>query len=319
MNLKAKICMKRNLIWVLLLVTLGACGGTSSTQTERKPVIGVSLLTTGNPFFKLLADAMLAEAQKQGYELVIVSADLDVNKQKNQLADFIVQNVAAVVLTPVDSKAIVTGVKQANEAGIPVFTADIALLAEGAEVVSHVATDNYQAGQVAGQAMIEALNGTGKVAIIDHPEVESVIQRTKGFQAALAASAPSIKVVSILPGGGEKDRSFKAAEDVLQAHSDLAGIFAINDMSALGAVAAIEKANKAGKIKVVGIDGLPEGKKAIKEGKVYADAIQHPDQIGQTTLFTIHKYMMGDPVPKQVLLNTDMYKQADAQKDPSVQ
>ena len=51
-------------------------------------------------------------------------------------------------------------------------------------------------------------------------------------------------MVAILPGGGDKAKSFKAAEDVLQSHPDLNGIFAINDPSALGAVAAVEKAGR---------------------------------------------------------------------------
>ena len=74
-----------------------------------------------------------------------------------------------------------------------------------------------------------------------------------------------------------KDQGYKAAEDALQAHSDLAGIFAINDPSALGARAALEKAGKADQVKIIGFDGQPEGKQAIKEGKIYADPVQFPN------------------------------------------
>ena len=87
--------------------------------------IGISVLTMTNPFFKVIADNVTAEAKKNGYETIVVSGEFDVAKQQNQVKDFIVKKVSAIILTPCDSKAIGTSIKEANEAGIPVFTADI--------------------------------------------------------------------------------------------------------------------------------------------------------------------------------------------------
>ena len=53
---------------------------------------------------------------------------------------------------------------------------------------------------------------------------------------------------------------------MLQAQPDLVGIFAINDPGALGARGAVEKAGKVGKVMIIGFDGQPEGKQAIKDG-----------------------------------------------------
>jgi ribose transport system substrate-binding protein len=143
----------------------------------------------------------------------------------------------------------------------------------------------------------------------------------KGFKEIIAEyntgrNQGKIEIVSELPGGGVKDLGYKAAEDLLQAHSDIAGIFAINDPSALGARAAIEKAGKAGVIKLVGFDGQPEGKQAIKEGKIYADPIQFPDRIGVETVRAIVKHFAGETQPAQLLIPTALYRQSDATKDP---
>ena len=92
-----------------------------------------------------------------------------------------------------------------------------------------------------------------------------------------------IHIVSELPGDGKKDQGYKCAEDALQAHPDLAAFFAINDPSALGARAALEKAGKADRVKIIGFDGQPEGKQAIREGLIYADPVQYPDRIGAMT------------------------------------
>jgi ribose transport system substrate-binding protein len=314
--------LRTGLLTGLLVLALAGCGGqsqeTGPASEATRPVIGVSLLSTANPFFQEIGQAITAEAARHGYDVRIVSGDLDIGKQQNQVSDFVVQQVAAIVLTPIDSKAIGTSIQEANQAGIPVFTADIAATAEGAQVVAHIATDNAQAGRMAAQALIEALGGRGKIGILDHPEVESVQLRTRGFREELAAQAPAIEIVSILPGSGAKDRSFQAATDMLQAHPDLNGIFAINDPSALGAVAAIEQAGKQDRIKVVAIDGQPEGRQAIRDGKIYADAIQHPGEIGRKTVEAIVRYMNGEAAEPQVLIPTNLYRQADAQADTTL-
>ena len=317
----------KKIIWLLALVSVGLLGlgetrDAAAEEGKSKGAIGVSLLALSNPFFVEMGEAMKAEAAKHGMTVILTGAEFDVSRQKNQVSDFIVKGVDAIVLCPADSKAIGTSIAEAHAKGIPVFTADIAALAEKDKVVSHVATDNLGGGREAGRAMIEALSGNGKVAILDHPEVESVILRRKGFEEVIAehnkSGAGKIEIVQVLPGGGAKEKSFKAAEDLLQSHPDLEGLFAINDPSALGAVAAFEKAGKLNRVKVIGFDGMPEGKQAIKDGKIYADPIQFPDKIGRETVQLIIAYLNGDDVAKEKLIPTALYRKADAAKDASL-
>jgi ribose transport system substrate-binding protein len=308
----------------LLLLFLSLAFASPSPGADKKPkgTIGVSMLTLAHPFFQDLANALRDEAAKNNFEVIMTAGEFDAAKQRNQVADFIVRRVNAIVLAPCDSKAVGTAIAEANKAGIPVFTADIASLSKEGKVISHVATDNLAGGRLAAQALIEALGGKGKVAIVDHPEVESGMLRTKGFDEELATQKKekgvTMEVVARLPGGGVKDRSYKVTEDLLQAHADLAGIFAINDSTAMGAVAALEKAGKLDRVKVVGFDGDPEGKAAIKAGRIYADSIQFPDKIGRTTVQHIMKYLDGEDVPPQTLIPTALYRKADAEKDPTV-
>lgn len=297
--------------------------GSRQKPAGSKGIIGLSVLTLTNPFFKEIGDCLAAEAGKHGYQVVTVSGEFDVARQQNQVKDFIVKKAVAIVLTPCDSKAIGPAIEEANAAGIPVFTADIACLAPKAKVVSHIATDNYGGGKEAAQAVIEALgNSGGKVAILHHKLVESCLLRVQGFREVIDRyntnrTTGKIDIVTELPGGGSKDQSFKTTEDLLQAHPDLAGIFAINDPSALGARAALEKAGKTG-IKLVGFDGQPEGRQAIKDGKIYADPVQFPDRIGVETMRLIVKHFAGETVPAQLLIPTGLYRKADAGKDPAL-
>lgn len=289
--------------------------GVPSTGPKSKVVIGVSVLTLANPFFKDMGDAMMAEGAKHNYEVVITAGEMDPARQKDQVNDFIVKKVNAIILCPCDSKSIGTSIQEANKAGIPVFTADIACLDKSAKVVSHIATDNYAGGKIAAQAIIEAIGGKGKIAIIDHPEVESGMMRTKGFKEVIATK-PQIQIVAQLPGGGARDLSYKTAQDILEKNPQLDGIFAINDPSALGAIAAIEKARRAGKIKVVGFDGQMEAKQAIKDGKMFGDSVQYPEKIGSLVIQAISKYLAGEKVEAQTLIPTGLYRKAEADKDP---
>ena len=310
---------------LLLSLSLSSCQPQSEAESSTEATtgtIGVTLLTMTHPFFQNLADGLEEEAAKHNMTVSVNSAEFDVARQRNQIADFIVQGVDAIVMSPADSKAIVTAIQEANEAGIPVFTADIAALADGVDIVTHIATDNYSGGRLAAEAVLEIAETAAEVAIIDHPEVESVIQRTKGFHDVIDEAnegGRNIEVVAQLPGGGIKDRAFRVAEDILQAHPNLDIIFAINDDTALGAVAAIEKAGKSGTVQVIGFDGTMEARKAIREGKIYADVIQHPRQIGSMTVQSVVAYMNGEDLPAEQLIPATLYRQGDAEADPLLQ
>ena len=305
---------------------ISGCGqkdgiATNPSKNETRGLIGVSLLTLQNPFFKTIGDNIEAEATKLGYTVEVVSGDQDAKKQYDQVQDFIVQKASAIVLSPCDSKAVVTAIQAANKAGIPVFTVDIPCNEPGVEIVSQIATDNYLGGKMAGDAMIEILGETGgNVLVLDHNMVESCQLRVKGFTEILKkhneSSDNKIEVVSTLPSGGARDVGFKSTEDALQSNPDLNAIFAINDPSALGAYAALKKAGKEEQVKIVGFDGQPEGKKAILEGKIYADPIQFPDKMGVEIVNAIVSYSKGEEVAKENLIPPSLYKKEDAQKDP---
>lgn len=314
--------MQRHQKWVVALVIIAllfvvfGCGKSENeSKTKSNQLtgikIGVSLLTRTHPFYQDLEAGLKEAAEANGYELMITAGEFDVAKQKDQINDFIVQKVNAIIISPCDSRSIGTAVSSANAAGIPVFTADIACLAEGVDIVSHIASDNIEGGRLAAKAVIDAIGEDGKIAIIDHPEVESVIQRVKGFEEEIAKHN-GIVIAAKLSGHGVKDQAFRTAEDILQAHPNLKAFFGINDDSALGALAAVEKAGKIGKVKIIGFDAVPEARKAIAEGKIYADVIQQPKLIGKNTIDAVKAYLSGEQVQPEILIPCDLFTQTSA-------
>ena len=327
---------------VALAVVAGGCSRHAAPRPERprrpaadeaagsaaapRGTIGVSLLALDNPFFKVIGDAITAAGSRLGYEAIVISADKDVAKQGNQVKDFIVRRVAAIVLSPCDSKAIGPVIAEANAAGIPVFTVDIPYRGGDVEIVTQIATDNLGGGREAARALLEALGSAGgKVAILHFKQAESCLARVAGFHEvidahnrALAAGHAAVEIVAELEAGGARDQGYKATEDILQAHDDLRGIFAINDPSALGAVGAIEKAGKRAHVVVVGFDGQPEGREAIRDGTIYADPIQFPARMGEEVVAAIARHSKGEDVPPEILIPTRLYRRADAENDPDL-
>jgi ribose transport system substrate-binding protein len=303
------------LLSALLLAALLASsgcqrGGGSGSGGKR---IGVTLLTREHVFYKDLEAGLKEAADKQGYQLTVTSGDFDLAKQQSQIENFIVQGVDAIIVCPADSKGIGPAIERANQANIPVFTADIA--AQGGQVVSHVASDNLSGGRLAAEYIAKALNGQGEVGVIGQQEVQSGLDRELGFKEEMAKH-PGIKVVSVLNGGGRRDSALKAADDMLQGNPNIKGIFGINDDSALGALSSAEARGR-NDVVIVGYDATPEAVKAIQRGSALkADVAQQPRDLGAKTIDAIATHFKGGQVQKSIAVPVKIVD-ANTLKEPS--
>ena len=299
--------------------------GVEVVEPGSAGMIGFSALTLKNPFFKIIADSITDEGTKHGYKVIVNDAENDVSKQSNHIDDYIAQEVTAIVINPAERLAIGAAVKRANEAGIPVFTCDLQCIAEDAKITGHIGTDNLGGGRLAGEAMIEVLGETGgEVLVLHFKKANSCVLRVRGFTEVIDAhnegrESGLIEIVSELDGGGSRDKGYSSTSDALQAHPNLKGIFAINDPSGLGAWAALNEVDKTDAVAIVAFDGQLIGKRAILEGKIYADPIQFPKKMGVASVQNIVKYIDGEEFNEMELIPTELYRKADAEKDPELQ
>lgn len=296
---------RRRMLVAVACLAIASCDKSPDTRSDRQGDeartrrIGVSLLTSQHQFYKDLAQGLQREADRYGYELFVHSADFDSTRQSNQIDEFIVQKMDAIVVCPADSNSVGATIAEANDAGIPVFTADIACTSPLGKVVAHIASDNKQGGRLAARLLVEATGGKGKVVILSDPTRSSVTDRVLGFKEELAKH-PGLVIADELSADGKRDKAAKVMEDLLQSHADLVGIFGINDDSALGALAAIEAAGKLGQISIVGYDATDEAREKIRTGAIYGDVIQHPGKIGELTIQAIHDHFSGKTPPAVV-------------------
>ena len=80
----------------------------------------------------------------------------------------------------------------------------------------------------------------------------------------------------------------------------------------VGALAAVEKAGRAGRVTIVGFDAVPEAREAIAAGRLHADVIQQPKVIGRRTIEAVADSLAGKPVPPAVLIPCDLFTKESA-------
>jgi len=309
---------KQNFLLVIcisIIFALSAC----TSESEFKGKIGMTCMDLTNPFFKLIGNVMQEEAKKYGYELVALSGNVDPARQNNQLSDFVAQGYDAIFLNPVDSKSAGEGVKKAYAAGIPVFTFDVQVTDEEANnlIFSHIGSDNYQGGRLAGESMIKITGDRGKIAVLSFPEVTSCILRVDGFRDLLNERNSGLQIATELTGKGNRNDGYTVTTDILQAHPDIIGIFAINDPSALGAYAAVQKAGKLDQIIVVGFDASPAGKQAVFDKKLYDTPQQFPREMAIGTVHAFIDYLEGKELLKDNFIPCTHYYYEDSVSDSS--
>ena len=241
--------------------------------------IGVSIQNREAQFYQDMEAGMQAEARRYGYTLIVVDANRDNAKQQSQVEDFISKKVDAIVLTPYDSHAIGSAIVEANNANIPVFTADIANAQQRRARWSRISPATTCRAASRPASSCARRSGTAAAS------PSSTSPRSPAFKTASKASNPRwpscVRTSRSWPTRLAAAIAHKANSDmgdILQSHKDLKGVFGINDDSALGAVTAVKAAGLTGKVAVVGYDATPEARAAIASGAMYGDAIQYPDQ-----------------------------------------
>jgi ribose transport system substrate-binding protein len=287
------------LVVVLVVAALMAAvgcqrGGGEGGGGEAK--IGISISTLDNPFFVTMRSGAQQAAKDQGVQLLVADAQNDSATQQDDVQNFVTQQVDAILVNPVDPKAIVPAIQAANQANIPVLCLDRG--ASGGEVETLIASDNVKGGMIAGEEMLE-LVGSGNIAQLEGiPGTDPARDRGQGFEQAISAQ-DDVELVASQTANFDRAEGLNVTENILQANPDITGIFAQNDEMALGAVRAL-RGRAGGDVKVVGFDGIEDALKAIQSGKMNATVAQQPDKIGSLGVENAMKVIDDRSVAKNI-------------------
>ncbi|KEA50937.1 D-ribose transporter subunit RbsB [Mangrovibacter sp. MFB070] len=278
------------------LVSAVALSATVSANAMAKDTIALVISTLNNPFFVSLKDGAQKEANKLGYNLVILDSQNNPAKELANVQDLTVRGTKLMLINPTDSDAVGNAVKMANQAKIPVITLD--RVANQGTVVSHIASDNVAGGKMAGDFIAKKLGDNAKVIELQGIAGTSAArERGEGFAQAVAAH--KFNVLASQPADFDRTKGLNVMQNLLTAHPDVQAVFAQNDEMALGALRALQTAGKSD-VLVVGFDGTDDGIKAVESGKMGATVAQQPEQIGVIGVETADKVLKGEKVEAKI-------------------
>ena len=257
-----------------------------------------------NEFFSTMADGakkhQAANADK--YDLIVngIKNENDLAEQVNLVEQMIAQQVNAIVIAPADSKALVTVLRRAKDAGILVINIDNKLdadvLKQAGLTIPFVGPDNREGARKVGEVVAKKLKSGDEVAIIEGiPTAFNGQQRRLGFEDAMKAGG--MKIVSVQSGLWEMEKANGVASAMLGEHPQLKALLCANDSMALGAVSAVQSAGKNGAVLVAGFDNISAIRPLLEKGQVIATADQHGDQLAVFGIEAALKIIKGEAPP----------------------
>jgi len=214
--------------------------------------------------------------------------------------NFITRGVSGIVLAPLDAHALVGVCRAAKRAGIPVVVIDSPVEWDG--MVSFVAADPRRGGARAADRLGELLAGKGKVLMMRYQEGSATTrEREAGFLDEMAAKYPGIELVSTdRRGGATVDTARKCAEDLLQRHPELDGVFTPNESTTVGMLRALDGAGRAKKTKLVGCDASRKLVEALAAGKLHGLVVEERFRMGELGVKALVDHLDGKPVEKRI-------------------
>lgn len=282
------------IIWVVIATLLGTIYGSYVTPYKTHLVFGATYMTMNNPFYEVINNELKKEIEKEGDELIVRNPELNIDKQNEQIEEFISKKVDGIFVNPIDSSKL-TSLESAREAGIPIIAIDASV--ENKDLIDCVIeSDNYDAGVLCAQDMMKRMQ-SADIVLLKHSTVESAVSRIQGFLDTIK-NYPQYKIIDSAECEGQLERAMPLMESMLKKNSDIDVVMALNDPSALGALAAIESMKRTN-ILVYGVDGTPDLKSLIKQSPLVAGtAAQSPIQFGRLAAKNMYSILNRKDVPE---------------------
>jgi len=281
----------------------------ASGQASKMTIAMVPLITT-DAFYVTLGKGAQDAAAAIGVNLLYQGpAAADTPQQVNILNAMLGRKPDVLVIAPSDRVQLVSPMRKAFDAGIPVITVDTYIGETGIYQtgsgpadfpLSYIASDNTEGGRVAARALARAIGDKGKVFINNtRPGVSTPDQREAGFREEMKQHA-GIEVLQTQYNEGDPGKAAANVSAVLARVPDLAGVFGINVNSGIGTANGVKAAGKSGVVKIAAFDAPAAMVDYIKSGLVDMAIAQHPAEIGWFGVLTAFAAAKGQAVPTRI-------------------
>ena len=262
-----------------------------NSREPRK--IGASYMTYNNTFYSVVNEEISKAVKEHGDQLITLDSAMSLKKQKEQIQYLMDQQVDALVITPVDYEGRKDLLKVAYKKYIPVIIVDTEVK-QNKYVTYSIVSDNYDAGVQCAKDMMIKLDHAN-IVLLQHSTTRSGYLRIKGFEDTIKSNS-NYKVVKRMECEGQLEVAMPKMESFIQEGKDFDVVMCLNDPSAMGAMAALSANNMLDGKFVYGIDGTPEAKEMVVEGKMAATVAQSPKTFGKKTGEIIYKLFSQETI-----------------------
>lgn len=270
-----------------------------TAPVAKHKVFGVSYMTMNNPFYKIINNEILKVVEKNNDTLITLDPELDVDKQNEQIYKFIDQKVDGIFINPIDFEQIEPALQAAKRANIPVIIID-APVSDESLVNCTIVSDNYDAGVQCAKDMMERLD-SANIVLLKHTTAKSAKERIEGFLSVIDNNE-KYKVINEAECDGQLEIAMPKMQEIIEETPDIDVVMALNDPSALGVLAALEKNNK-NDVMVYGIDGTPEIKALIGRNQMIVGTVaQSPIKMGQIAVENMYNILNGKKIEKNIII-----------------
>lgn len=270
---------------------------------EGKRVFGVTYMTVNNPFYKVIDNELLKAIEKRGDRLITLDPALEVEKQNAQIYYFIEQGVSGIFVNPIDFQHSEPALVAAQEAGIPVVVID-APVEQSQLVDCTIVSDNYNAGVLCAQTMMERLD-QANIILLKHTTAKSAKDRIQGFVDTIQGH-PAYRIINEGECEGQLELAMPIMQQLLAETPWVNVVMALNDPSAMGAMAALEAGGRED-VLVYGVDGTPDFKSMLGVNSMAAGTVaQSPVTMGRLAARSMYDILAGQQVEHEVIIPVTM-------------
>ena len=286
--------------YLLISVAAVVAAFFSASALADGETIAVFTKNQTNPYFQAVRVGTETAAKTLRVKVIqyIPTKPDSIPEQLSQVEDVIVKKPDAIIFIPVDYKAMVPAVEKINAAGIPVV--NITDRVASGKFVAFVGADDYSIGLATARALLKAIGGKGNVIILEGVKgTLTNTDRVRGFNDALKET-PNVKLLASQPANYQRLQALQVMENLMQSFPSIDGVLAANDPMAVGAIEALEGANR--KALAVGINGSKEAVELIKSGKLLASGDFNGFIQGCIGTEIAVRNLRKQPTPNEVIL-----------------
>jgi ribose transport system substrate-binding protein len=303
----------RSKLFITLLLACAVFSGACNRNQKKR--IAVIPKGTSHLFWVSVHAGALAAGKEFNVEILWNGPvqETEYDRQVQIMDSMVAQHVDGIALAVTERQALVPPLERAIAAGIPVTVFDSGI--DSDKYMTFVATNNYEAGQIAGRTLAGLLHGEGDVGMVANaPGSGSTMDRERGFTDVLKAEFPKMKIAATQFAMSDRARARNSAENILTAHPDLAGIFASAEPCSVGTALAIKAMNRQGKTHFVAFDSADSLIEDTQAGIIDAMVVQDPFRMGYEAVKTLVDKLNGKTPPKRIDLHARVITKADLDK-----